>query len=161
MDYGITDPVVLKAAVIHDLFEDAMEPRDSNLEEEVRRIDEDGPAVCALVQELTIRIENDIKEPKPQYLSRIMTSGSRRARILKLADRISNVTFLGFVHDRDFIEKYIAETREEILPYAESISKDMFRELSDLVDNREIKLGLMDREAEDTPNSPDRIRAGR
>lgn len=152
MDYGITDPVLLKASVIHDLFEDATAPRDSSLEEEVRQIDSDGPAVCDLVQEMTIRIENDIKEPKPRYLSRIMTSGSSRARILKLADRISNVTFLGFVHDRRFIEKYIAETRKEILPHAESISKDMFRELSDLVDNREIKLGLMNPEANVTPN---------
>ena len=143
MDYGITDPVLLKAAVIHDLFEDATASLVSNLEEEVSQIDHDGPAVCDLVQEMTIRTENDIREPKSQYLSRIMTSGSNRARILKLADRISNVTFLGFVHNRAFIERYLAETRNEILPYAEAISKDMFRELSELVNNREVKLGMM------------------
>jgi (p)ppGpp synthase/HD superfamily hydrolase len=153
MDYGITDPILLKAAVIHDLFEDAKTPHISGLEEEVRQIDHDGPAVCDLVQEMTIRTENNIKEPKSQYLSRIMASGSNRARILKLADRISNVTFLGFVHDRDFIEKYIAETRNEILPYAEGISKDMHKELSDLVNNREVKLGLMAAGERETVNS--------
>jgi (p)ppGpp synthase/HD superfamily hydrolase len=105
------------------------------------------------VQEMTIRTENDIEEPKSQYLSRIMESGSDRARILKLADRISNVTFLGFVHDKRFIEKYIAETRDEILPYAEGISRDMFRELSDLVNNREVKLGLIKKEEGEAPNS--------
>jgi GTP pyrophosphokinase len=143
MDYGITDPVLLKAAVIHDLFEDASPSLVSNLEEEVRQVDHDGPAVCDLVREMTIRIENDAKEPKSDYLSRIMTSGSNRAGILKLADRISNVTFLGFVHDKAFIERYLAETRSEILPYAEDINKDMFRELSDLVNDREVKLGMM------------------
>jgi len=71
-----------------------------------------------------------------------MLSGSSRARILKLADRISNVIFLGFVHDKIFVENYLAETRNEILPYAENISKDMFRELSDLANNRELKLCL-------------------
>jgi (p)ppGpp synthase/HD superfamily hydrolase len=152
MDYGITDPILLKAAVIHDLLENAKTIHISRLEEEVRQIDHDGPAVCDLVQEMTIRIENGIEEPKSQYLSRIMVSGSNRARILKLADRISNVTFLGFVHDKDFIEKYIAETRNEILPYAESISKDMHRELSDLVNNREVKLGLMAAGERETPN---------
>ena len=142
MDYGITDAVLLKAAVIHDLFEDAAKHHVPGLEEEVRQIDHDGPAVCDLVWEMTIRTENGTKESKSRYLSRIMESGSDRARILKLADRISNVTFLGFVHDKGFIEKYIAETRNEILPYAESINKDMHTELSDLVNNREVKLGV-------------------
>ena len=144
MDYGVTDPIILKAAVIHDLFENAPRPTGSNLEEEVSQLDSDGPEVCDLVSEMTIRRENNVKEPKSRYLKRIMVSGSDRAKILKLADRISNVTFLGFVHDRTFVEIYLAETRTEILPYAKGISKDMFRELSDLVNNREIKLGLID-----------------
>ena len=144
MDYGITDPILLKAAVIHDLFENAEASRVPYLMEEVRQIDGDGPAVCDLVLEMTIRSENGVREPKSQYLSRIMVSGSNRARILKMADRISNVTFLGFVHDKTFIERYITETRDAMLPYAESVSKDMFRELSDLVRNREIKLGMAD-----------------
>ena len=136
IDYGFMDPVLLKASVIHDLLENAAISQISNLKEEIRQIDADGPA------EMTIQTVNDVREPKSQYLSRIMTSGSNRAKILKMADRISNVTFLGFVHSRNFVETYLAETRNEILPYAESINKDMFRELSDLVENREIKMGL-------------------
>lgn len=153
MDYGITDRILLKAAVIHDLFENANSSQIPDLKEEVRQIDDDGSAVCELVLEMTIRSINEVREPKSQYLRRIMVSGSHRARILKMADRISNVTFLGFVHDKTFIERYIAETRNEILPYAESISKHMFRELSDLVNNREIKLGLMDAVQREPPGS--------
>src|SRR5215471_1077951 len=91
IDYRIIDPVLLKAAVIHDLFEDAVGlPGVTELE--IREIDSDGPAVYALVMEVTVRGENGTREPKTQYLRRIMTEGSSRARLLKLADRISNLT---------------------------------------------------------------------
>jgi GTP pyrophosphokinase len=93
--------------------------------------------VYQLVMEVTIRKINGVREPKAQYLLRIMQTGSSRARILKLADRISNLFALGFVHDVEFVERYLRETREYILPHAHEVSADMFRELSDLVENRE------------------------
>jgi hypothetical protein len=62
---------------------------------------------------------------------------------LKLADRISNITALGFVHDVAFVKRYLEETRTCILPYAATVNPDMFRELSDLVENREQLLPLM------------------
>lgn len=74
-----------------------------------------------------------------------MQTGSSRARILKLADRISNITALGFVHDAEFVERYLHETKAYILPHAEPVSPDMFRELSDLVESREQMLQLMTR----------------
>ena len=74
------------------------------------------------------------------FLTRVMESGSRRAKILKLADRISNLIALGFVHDDAFVKKYVMETKGFILPYAEKINSDMFRELCDLVNDREERL---------------------
>lgn len=135
LDYKIIDPVLLKASVIHDLFEDAVGMPGVS-EAEIASIDADGPAVVDLVMEVTLREVNGVKEPKTQYLQRLMRTGSRRARLLKLADRISNLTALGFVHDPAFVKKYLDETRQYILPYAEEINADMFRELSDLVDSR-------------------------
>jgi GTP pyrophosphokinase len=135
LDYKILDPVLLKAAVIHDLFEDA--PTLPGVSEhEISRIDSDGPAVVALVFEVTIRTVDGAKEPKADYLLRIMQGGSHRAKVLKLADRISNLTALGFVHDASFVERYLDETRSYILPFAEAVNPDMHRELSDLVENR-------------------------
>jgi len=142
LDYKFTDPVLLKASVIHDLFEDAA-AMPGVTEEEIRRIDADGPAVYKLVMEVTIRIVGGVREPKSEYLLRIMQSGSARAKVLKLADRISNITALGFVHDVAFVKKYLRETRACILPHAEQVNPDMFRELSDLVENREQMLRLM------------------
>jgi (p)ppGpp synthase/HD superfamily hydrolase len=73
---------------------------------------------------------------------RVLQQGSPRAKILKLADRISNLTALGYVHDAAFVARYLEETRTCILPHAEAINPDMFRELSDLVANREHFLAL-------------------
>jgi len=139
LDYKIIDPVLLKAAVIHDLFEDAP-TMPGVTQEEIVGLDADGPAVYALVMEVTIRIVDGTREPKSEYLRRIMQKGTSRARLLKLADRISNITALGFVHDAAFVEKYLHETRTHVLPYAEQVSQDMFRELSDLVENRRERL---------------------
>ena len=139
LDYKIVDPVLLKAALIHDLFEDAPS-MPGVTESEITQIDADGPAVYELVMEVTLRVIEGRREPKDVYLRRIMLEGSSRAKILKLADRISNLTALGFVHDVGFVRKYVRETRASILPFAEQVNPDMFRELSDLVENRESSL---------------------
>ena len=135
LDYKILDPVILKAAIIHDLFEDASGMPGVS-QQDITGIDTDGPAVYRLVMEVTIRTAEGVKELKPEYLLRIMQHASPRARLLKLADRISNLTALGFVHDVAFVKKYVQETRTYILPYSAAINADMFRELSDLVASR-------------------------
>jgi (p)ppGpp synthase/HD superfamily hydrolase len=154
LDYKFVDPVLLKAAVIHDLFEDAP-TMPGVTEQEITRIDSDGPSVYQLVMEVTQRMPNGVREPKPQYLLRIMQQGSGRARTLKLADRISNLTALGFVHDMAFVERYIGETKAYILPHAAAVSPDMFRELTDLVENRERLLPLMRRARQADRSDPD------
>lgn len=135
LDYKIIDPVLLKAAVIHDLFEDAA-GMPGVTQDEIVRLDSDGAAVYALVMEVTIRVVDGTREPKSKYLLRIMQRGSPRAQLLKLADRISNLTALGFVHDVAFVKKYLEETRASVLPHAERVNANMFRELSDLVESR-------------------------
>ena len=142
LDYKLVDAVLLKAAVIHDLFEDAATLPGVS-EEAIARLDSDGPAVVALVMEVTIRVVDGVKEKKSDFLLRIMQQGSSRAKLLKLADRISNLNALGFVHDGEFVRRYLDETRACILPYAAEINPDMFRELSDLVSSRQRFLALL------------------
>ena len=142
LDYKLVDSVLLKAAVIHDLFEDAATLPGVS-EEAIARLDSDGPAVVALVMEVTIRVVDGVKEKKSDFLLRIMQQGSRRAKLLKLADRISNLNALGFVHDGEFVRRYLDETRACILPFAAEINPDMFRELSDLVSSRQRFLALL------------------
>lgn len=135
LDYKILDPVLLKAALIHDLFEDAP-TMPGVTQTEIAGIDADGPAVYDLVMEVTMRVVDGVKEPKAEYLRRVMENGSWRAKVLKLADRISNLTALGFVTDPIFVRRYLAQTQVCILPFAEAVNPDMHRELSDLVESR-------------------------
>lgn len=139
LDYKVMDPVLLKASVIHDLFEDAP-TMPGVTEDEITGLDADGSAVYDLVMEVTRRMTGGAKEPKREFLLRIMQTGSWRARTLKLADRISNLTALGYVHEMDFVRKGIEETESFVLPYAAHVNADMALELTDLVANRRLLL---------------------
>jgi (p)ppGpp synthase/HD superfamily hydrolase len=143
LDYLVVDSVLLKTSIIHDVEEDACGMPGLS-RDEIVGIDAEGEQVYDLMIEVTRRKdEHDRKEPKTRYLKRIMESGSNRAKILKLADRISNLTSLGYVHDRKFVERVLAETREHILPYSKAISPEMDRELRDLCASRERNLRLL------------------
>jgi (p)ppGpp synthase/HD superfamily hydrolase len=128
IEFGYDDPVMLKASLIHDLFEDGLKVGFTKFES-VITTDEDGKEVYDLVQELSIKVKDDIEEPKEQYLERIMLKGSQRAKILKLADRLSNIDSLLATSDLSFIKRYLEETRIHILPYADEIDKNIAAEL--------------------------------
>lgn len=128
MDYGYIDSVLLKASVIHDLLEDVPDfDRDSILS-----IDEESSEVYKLVLEVTRRPI----ETKQQFLERIQRFGSKRAKVLKCADRISNMISLGYVTDIRFIKRYTDETEALIFPIAQSADKRMLEELEELVASR-------------------------
>jgi len=133
IDYHIVDPILLKASVIHDVFEDVK----CISYDEIKTIDSDGSKVLALVLEVT-RKKNETKE---DYLKRISEQGSENAKILKCADRISNLTDLHpDIFDKEFIKNYIAETKKWVVPMAEQVNKDMLFELQDLIRRRESNL---------------------
>jgi len=128
MDYGYIDSVLLKASIVHDLIEDVPD-FNRNL---LLSIDYESPAVYELVMEVTCQPE----EPKVDFLTRILNKGSRYAKVLKVADRISNMISLGFVINTEFINRYTEETVHYIFPIAELVDKSMLAELKSLVDSR-------------------------
>jgi GTP pyrophosphokinase len=142
LDYKIVDPVLLKASLIHDLFEDAPD-KPGVSQREIETIDTDGREVFQLVMEVTRRIIAGTPEPKKEYLLRIMRSGSRRAKLLKLADRISNLTDVGLGYAPHRVRQLISDTEQYVLPYAAGINIDMQREIVDLVEDRRCKLACM------------------
>jgi GTP pyrophosphokinase len=130
LDYHYMDPVLLKASFIHDLFEDTK----GSSPEEILSIDKDGPEVYKLVIEVT----RTKAETKDEYLERILTNGSTNAKILKCADRISNLTDLHTdIFEKEFIKKYIEETKRWVIPMAEQVNKNMLYELKDILQRRE------------------------
>ena len=128
IDYGHIDSVLLKASIVHDLFEDVPD-FNRNLFMEA---DYESSAVYDLVMEVT----QAPGEPKPDFLTRVLKNGSRNAKVLKVADRISNMISLGFVVNYKFIGRYSEETVRYIYPIAELVDKDMLSELKSLVESR-------------------------
>ena len=136
LDYKyFSDPVLLKASVIHDLLEDIPS---TNIDE-LRSIDSDGNEVADLVLEMTIRNN----EEKAIYLKRILETGSRNAKILKVADRISNLTDLNSDSSSgEKISRYLDETEEYVVPMAREVNQDMVIELTDLISKRRSQNGF-------------------
>lgn len=134
IDYKYMHPVVLKASVIHDLLEDIPDTSHDSI-----LALEDGRQVLELVLFLT----RPRCQPKPEYLEKIRFQGSIEARILKLADRISNITDLHIGIDaNDYILRYVKESRDYVLPIADDLALDpiafnMGKELKDMLDDRE------------------------
>lgn len=130
LDYKyFNDSVLLKASLLHDLFEDIP---DTQIDE-VRFIDHEANQVVELVLEVTRR--ND--QTKEQYLQRILDQGSVYAKTLKCADRISNLTDLHRdTHSLTKISDYLDQTEKFILPMAEQVNADMVIELTDLIAKR-------------------------
>ncbi len=128
IDYGYIDSVLLKASVVHDLVEDVPDFNHNLL----ISIDYESPAVYDLVLEVSRRAD----ETKPEFLTRIREKGSRQAKVLKVADRISNMISLGFVTNAEFVARYADETARYINPIAEEVDKSMLRELESLVASR-------------------------
>ncbi|HNS17338.1 MAG TPA: hypothetical protein PKI34_05915 [Bacteroidales bacterium] len=135
LDYKILDPVLLKASVIHDLLEDVQDTDQRAL----RFIDEDGPAVVELVLEVT----RNPCEKKEVFLERLLTQGSDRAKLLKSADRISNLLDLHLtIYDPERYERHINQTITYVLPMAWQVNRDMAHEMIDLINIRSRNLGL-------------------
>jgi (p)ppGpp synthase/HD superfamily hydrolase len=128
IDYGHIDSILLKASIVHDVIEDIPD-FNHNL---FFTIDFEGHKVYELVREVT-RIP---EESKATFLTRILDFGSRYAKILKVADRISNMISLGYVNNTEFISRYTDETERYIYPIATLVDRNMLKELQSLVESR-------------------------
>jgi len=128
IDYNYIDSVLLKASMIHDVIEDIPD-FNRNL---ILSIDYESHSVYDLVMEVT-RLPG---ESKAVFLTRIFESGSHNAKVLKVADRISNMITLGFVNDMEFVSRYANETEHFIYPIADMVDKSMLMELKSLVASR-------------------------
>jgi len=128
IEFGYDDPVLLKASLIHDLIEDGPKAGFTDFDR-IIATDHDGQEVYNLVQELTRRTAGGREEPKAVFLERIMQTGTLHARLLKLADRLSNVNSLFATNNKEFIQRYCLETRDHIMPYADTIDKKIAAEL--------------------------------
>ena len=138
LDYKFfEDSILLKACLLHDLLEDIPETQ----VEEIRYIDNESHLVVDLVLEVT-KQKNEAKE---HYLQRILEKGSRKAMLLKCADRISNLTDLhSDTHSDQSITDYLNQTEKFVIPMAQKVNADMVIELTDLVRRRRRLVKIME-----------------
>lgn len=139
LDYKLFDDyVLLKASVIHDLLEDVPETD----EFEIRIIDGQADQVLELVKEVT----RPADMRKADYLKRILEQGSYKAKLLKCADRISNLTDLHRdTHSDEKITDYLDQTEKYVIPMAREVNADMLIELTDLVERRRKLVKIMEK----------------
>jgi len=139
LDYKLFDDyVLLKASVIHDLFEDVP----TTNEMDIRILDGQADEVVRLVREVTRPEGMD----KADYLKRILEQGSRKAKLLKCADRISNLTDLHpDIQTDEEISAYLDQTEQYVIPMAEQVNYNMFIELTDLIKSRRRILKIMEK----------------
>jgi (p)ppGpp synthase/HD superfamily hydrolase len=128
IDYGHIDSILLKASIVHDVLEDIPDFSHNLL----LSIDYESPAVYELVREVT----RNPGEGKMVFLTRIYETGSRNAKILKVADRISNMVTLGFVNEMEFVSRYTEDTEQYVFPIAKLVNEAMLKELQSLVESR-------------------------
>jgi len=82
--------------------------------------------------------------PKISYLNRIIEYGSYNAKILKIADRISNITDLHrSVYPKKKMTEYLDQTEKYVLPMANEVDKNMAIELKDLIGIRRKQMNYL------------------
>jgi len=128
IDYNYIDSVLLKAAIVHDVMEDIPDFNRNHL----LSIDYESHAVYELIREVSRLPE----ETKATFLTRILRTGSHNAKVLKVADRISNMIALGFVNNMEFVKRYTDETEIYVVPIAKEVNKFMLEELNSLIESR-------------------------
>jgi len=99
-DYGIEDPNVLSAALLHDILEDCSKEYCDRI------IDEFGMSVMSIVRECT-RLEGDeaTKKEKYDFLSSFKDK-SIVSVVIKIADRFCNVMDYGRAGKNEYASKY-------------------------------------------------------
>jgi GTP pyrophosphokinase len=137
LDYKyFSDSVLLKASVIHDLIEDIPGTDQRSL----RLIDSQANEVVDLVLEVT----KPEGMKKSEYLYHVLKSGSWNAKLLKVADRISNLTDLHRdIFSDQKISEYLDQTEEYVVPMAREVNSNMVLELTDLIRRRRALFELL------------------
>jgi hypothetical protein len=81
---------------------------------------------------------------KSSFLKNLLEKGSRNAKILKVADRISNLTDLHRdQYSRQKMNDYLDQSEKYVLPMAKEVNKDMEIELKDLITKRRKQLSFL------------------
>lgn len=112
------DDELLAAALLHDVLEDT-DTTDIDLETRF------GPVVARRVRLLTkpgAEPGEDKEARSRRYFEALLRDADDEARLLKIADRLHNLSELHFAPDKERAARYLKETRRYLLPLAREAS---------------------------------------
>lgn len=124
------DEEIISAAYLHDTIEDT---KTSFKELEVTF----GKRVANLVNELTSVKKEQVKIGKAEYLLKKMQKMSEDALLIKLADRLDNVSDFRFASDK-FRKKYIDETFYILNNLKRPLNKNMKALIAEIITHLKI-----------------------
>jgi (p)ppGpp synthase/HD superfamily hydrolase len=133
------DPEAIMGALLHDVVEES--DRSVSISELEKRF---GRAVALMVSILTKPVSNENMPPDQLlyfYHARIK-GANLQTRLVKLADRLDNVREAADSVDTQFQERYLKETKEFFLPFAEDTDRYLYKELLAACSKLESALGL-------------------
>lgn len=110
---GVHDHEILIAALLHDVMEDSFILTWEDLEYIFHS------RVCAIVK----LVSKEPGMPKTEYFPRLLNGGMPEAWLVKLADRLHNMTTLGSC-SREKQLKQIKETREKIMVLCQKLADE-------------------------------------
>lgn len=131
----VDDENVIIASLLHDVIEDT-----SATYEMVQKMF--GTDVADLVQAVTSDKEELKRLGKTKYLIQKMINMSQRELVIKLADRLDNVSDLSTAKSKEWADKYCQQTLEIIKAVAEYLPSLMHKDGS-FVDGHRLLLDLV------------------
>lgn len=118
-ELGVVDTNTLCAALLHDVVEDTEVSYEELLEK------------MGLEVELMVKLLTKTGLTKEQYYSNL-SQASESVRLIKCADRLDNIRDMKTWNEKRRA-KYLAETREYVIPLAEKTNAVLLQKLRELV----------------------------
>ena len=144
---NIDDEEILCAAVLHDILE-STSAKKYKLEEKF------GSHITDIVLELTRTglskeekynlTKDEIWQKKNTIFLDEVKNMSREAKLIKLADRYSNLKRVLRIKKPSKIERYLKQTEEIIRLIPEEVNRNLWNELNDLLQTAKLKYSVKD-----------------
>lgn len=153
LNHGHQDTELIIAAFLHDVVEDTLTPASvlvslfgTDTWERLYLLSKKVPVMDPATGQVIDLIEKSV----PEYFEEIRTKGDRFTKLVKLADRLDNVTDCGCWSD-ERKTRYVRETREFVLPIARETDAGYAEEIEAATSALEVSVG---RELPSCPHGP-------
>ncbi len=123
--FGIKDPEVLTAALLHDVVEDT----DITPQQLEKLFGARTASMVSLLSKPDKRPDESYDQRNARYIEQLESFGSPDLVALKLADRFDNIDDTHLMPDRSKVQRYLQDTRDHYVTLADRHFPDAARQL--------------------------------